>query len=112
MPLLRTRLLSPAGVLRAGLDFVLPRTILCADPTVAQVLRPRLGDEVVERIVQPLLGGVHAGSVDRLSARSTVPDVFGLAGSGRSLVLALRRRSASAPKPARPPRRWSRCAVG
>jgi protoporphyrinogen/coproporphyrinogen III oxidase len=103
LPLVRTRLLSPLGVVRAGLDFVLPRTTLPADPTVAEVLRPRLGDEVVERIVQPLLGGVHAGSVDRLSARSTVPDVVGLARSGRSLVLALRRRSASAPKPTGPP---------
>jgi len=103
LPLVRSRLLSPAGVFRAGLDFVLPTTPLPADPTVAEVLRPRLGGEVVERIVQPLLGGVHAGSVDRLSARSTVPDVVALAGSSRSLVLALRRRSASAPKPTTPP---------
>lgn len=103
LPLLRSRLLSPAGVLRAGIDFVRPRTPLGDDPTVAQVVRPRLGSEVVERIVQPLLGGVHAGSVDRLSARSTVPDVVGLARSDRSLVLALRRRSAAAPKPTGPP---------
>ncbi|HYN68445.1 MAG TPA: protoporphyrinogen oxidase [Ornithinibacter sp.] len=103
LPLLRSRLLSPAGVLRAGLDFVRPRTTLPADPTVAQIVRPRLGDQVVERIVQPLLGGVHAGSVDRLSARSTVPDVVELAGSGRSLVLALRRRRRAAPKAAAPP---------
>ncbi len=57
LPLVRSRLLSPAGVLRAGLDLVRPRTTLGADPTVAEVVRPRLGDQVVERIVQPLLGG-------------------------------------------------------
>lgn len=103
LPLVRSRLLSPAGVLRAGLDLVRPRTTLAADPTVAEVVRPRLGDQVVERIVQPLLGGVHAGSVDRLSARSTVPEVVELARSGRSLVLALRRRRRAAPRPTEPP---------
>ena len=104
-PMLRSRLLSPLGILRAGLDLVRPSTDLGPDPTVAQVLRPRLGDEVVERLVQPLLGGVHAGSVDRLSARSTVPDMLEIAGSQRSLMLGLRnrRRSAPAPAPAGPP---------
>ncbi len=104
-PMLRSRLLSPLGILRAGLDLVRPSTDFGPDPTVAQVLRPRLGDEVVERLVQPLLGGVHAGSVDRLSARSTVPDMLEIAGSQRSLMLALRRRrrSAPAPAPAGPP---------
>ena len=103
LPVLRSRLLSPVGVLRAGMDFVKPRTTLGSDPTVADVVRPRLGHEVVDRIVQPLLGGVHAGSVDRLSARSTVPDVLELACSSRSLVLALRRRRRAAPKPTAPP---------
>jgi oxygen-dependent protoporphyrinogen oxidase len=102
-PLLRSRLLSPAGMLRAGLDLVRPRTPLAADPTVAQVVGPRFGREVVDRLVQPLIGGVHAGSVDRLSARSTVPDVVELARGSRSLVLALRRRSASVPKTTGPP---------
>lgn len=102
-PMLRSRLLSPLGILRAGLDIVRPRTALGADPTVAEVLRPRLGDEVVQRLVQPLLGGVHAGSVDRLSARSTVPDVLAIAGSQRSLMLALRHRRLSTPAPTTPP---------
>ncbi len=102
-PMLRSRLLSPVGIARAGLDIVRPRTDLGADPTVAEVLRPRLGDEVVERLVQPLLGGVHAGSVDRLSARSTVPEVLAIAGSQRSLMLALRQRRRSTPAPTTPP---------
>jgi oxygen-dependent protoporphyrinogen oxidase len=53
--------------------------------------------------VQPLLGGVHAGSVDRISARSTVPDVLELARGNRSLVLGLRRRRRAAPRPTAPP---------
>ncbi|HET7762018.1 MAG TPA: protoporphyrinogen oxidase [Phycicoccus sp.] len=103
LPLVRSRLLSLAGTARAGLDLVRPRTPLGEDPTVADVLRPRFGDEVLERLVQPLLGGVHAGSVHRISARSTVPDVLEMARGSRSLVLALRRRRRSAPRPAGPP---------
>ena len=103
LPLVRSRLLSPRGVARAGLDLVRPRTALGDDPSVADVVRPRLGTEAFDRLVQPLIGGVHAGSADRLSARSTVPEVLGIARSGRSLVLSLRARRRSMPKPAGPP---------
>jgi protoporphyrinogen/coproporphyrinogen III oxidase len=91
-PLLRSRLLSPAGVFRAGLDLVLPRQRLPADTSLAELLRPRFGPELLERLVEPLVGGIHAGPVDQLSARSTVPDIDALARANRSLYLALRRR--------------------
>ena len=97
LPLLRSRLLSFTGTARAGLDLVKPRTSLPEDPSVGQLLRPRLGDEVFDRLVQPLIGGVHAGDADRLSARSAVPEVAAMARSGRSLVLTLRKRRAAAP---------------
>jgi oxygen-dependent protoporphyrinogen oxidase len=103
LPLLRSRLLSPAGVLRAGADLVRPRTPLPDDPSVADVVRPRLGSEAYDRLVQPLLGGVHAGDAARLSAASTVPEVLGIARGGRSLVLSLRSRRRSMPAPTKPP---------
>lgn len=103
LPLLRSRLLSLPGVARAGLDLVRPRTALGDDPSVADVVRPRLGGEVFDRLVQPLLGGVHAGSAERLSARSTVPEVLAIAQGGRSLVLSLRSRRRSMPTPTAPP---------
>lgn len=100
-PLIRSRLLSPAGLLRAGADLVLPRTPVPPDPTVTQLLRPRLGGQVVERLVQPLVGGVHAGSTDELSATSAVPEIAALLRERRSIYRALRtRRSAPAPGPA------------
>lgn len=97
VPLLRSRLLSAPGLARAGLDVVLPRTRLPEDPSVGEVLRPRFGAEVFDRLVEPLLGGVHAGRADHLSARSTVPDLEALARSHRSLYLALRRRRRRTP---------------
>ena len=42
----------------------------------------RLGDEVVDRLVEPLLGGVYAGQARRLSARATVPQLVSLAAAG------------------------------
>lgn len=100
LPLLRSGLLSPAGIARAALDLVLPRsTSHSDDPSVGELLRPRLGGQVFDRLVDPLLGGVHAGRADRLSARSTVPEVVALARDHRSLTLGSRARD---PRPARP----------
>jgi oxygen-dependent protoporphyrinogen oxidase len=93
LPLLTSRLLSPLGFLRVLLDLVLPagRT-LPDDPTLAEIVRPRMGSEVFDRLVDPLLGGIHAGRADELSAHSTAPDLEELARGTRSLNLALRRR--------------------
>jgi oxygen-dependent protoporphyrinogen oxidase len=92
LPLLRSRLLSPAGLARAALDLVLPRRrIVSPDPSIADLVVPRLGSQVFDRLVEPLLGGVHAGRAGELSARSTVPDIEALARNNRSLYLGLRR---------------------
>jgi len=92
IPLLKSRLLSPAGIARAALDLVLPRRHTdLKDPSIADLVAPRLGSQVFDRLVEPLLGGVHAGRAAELSARSTVPDIAALAGKNRSLYLGLRR---------------------
>jgi protoporphyrinogen/coproporphyrinogen III oxidase len=103
VPLLRSGLLSPADTLRAGFDLVLPRTRLPADPSVAELVRPRFGPGVYDRLVSPLLGGVHAGDPALLSAQSTVPEIAAIARSGRSTYLTLRRRRRAAPAPSGPP---------
>jgi oxygen-dependent protoporphyrinogen oxidase len=101
-PLVRSGLLSPAGMARAGLDLVLPRRPVGADPSVGELIRPRLGSEVFDRLVDPLLGGVHAGPADLLSARSAVPEVDALVRGSRSVSLAARRRAKAAPPAAGP----------
>ena len=92
LPLLTSGLVSPLGLARAGADLVLPRRTLPADPTIGDLLRPRLGDEVFDRLIDPMLGGVHAGRADRLSARSAVPDVMAILDGSRSVYLTMRRR--------------------
>ncbi|WP_131769953.1 protoporphyrinogen oxidase, partial [Candidatus Protofrankia californiensis] len=73
--LIRSRVLSPAGLIRAAADLVLPRTQLPADPTVGNFVGARVGRQVVERLVDPLLGGVYAGRADAMSLRATVPQL-------------------------------------
>ena len=98
LPLLRSGLMSPAGLARAALDLVLPRRHTSApDPSIADLVSPRLGSQVFDRLVEPLLGGVHAGRAAELSARSTVPDIVALARKNRSLYLGLRKMRRHAP---------------
>ncbi len=104
VPLLRSGLLRPTEVARAGLDLVLPPTRLPDDPTVADLVRPRFGAGVYDRLAAPLLGGVHAGDPALLSATSTVPEIATMARSGRSLYLTMRRRRRGALRPTGPAR--------
>jgi protoporphyrinogen/coproporphyrinogen III oxidase len=55
------------------------------DVSVGELVATRLGDEVVDRLVEPLLGGVYAGHARLLSARATVPQLVAWSG-GTSLV--------------------------
>ena len=99
VPLIRSRLLSPLGLARAAFDLVLPRSRpVSDDPSVADLVRPRLGLQVSERLVEPLLGGVHAGLASELSAGSTAPEIAALARGNRSLYLGLRRLRRGAPR--------------
>jgi len=69
----RSRILSPAGLERARQDADLAATARDGDVAVATYVGARFGAEVVDRLVEPLLGGVYAGRPDRLSFEATLP---------------------------------------
>lgn len=48
------------------------------DVSVAEFVTERLGRDVLDRLVEPLLGGVYAGHTDQLSLRATTPQVAAL----------------------------------
>ncbi len=78
--------LSAKGIARAALDTVLPATDLGErDISVGHLVDERLGREVVDRLVEPLLGGVYAGHAREISARAAVPQLVGLLDRDRSL---------------------------
>ncbi|NEY33731.1 protoporphyrinogen oxidase [Streptomyces sp. PRKS01-65] len=92
--------LSEEGLARIERDAALPRTEIGDDVAVGAYVAERLGREVVDRLVEPLLGGVYAGDAYRISMRSAVPQLFEAARAHASLteaVRALQGRTATAP---------------
>nr|WP_189181473.1 protoporphyrinogen oxidase [Microbispora rosea] len=100
--LARSGILSPGGLARVPLDQFLPPTLVTGDVSVAAYIRARMGSEVVDRLVEPLLGGVYAGRADMLSLDATMPRIAAIARTERSLLQAVRGIASSAPADAGP----------
>ncbi|WP_392542231.1 protoporphyrinogen oxidase [Oryzobacter telluris] len=63
-----------------------PTDVLEDDVSVGEYVAVRLGSAVVDRLVEPLLGGVYAGHAERLSLRATMPVLWDRATRGESLL--------------------------
>jgi protoporphyrinogen/coproporphyrinogen III oxidase len=94
--------LRPTGLLRAAAEPLLPRRRVVGDRSVADLIGERFGRQVVDTLVEPLLGGVYAGNTDRLSASATVPPVWAAAREHRSLSVGLREHRARTAGDTRP----------
>ncbi|MDN3021510.1 protoporphyrinogen oxidase [Streptomyces sp. S.PB5] len=88
--------LSEEGLARIERDADLPRTEVGDDVAVGEYVAARLGREVVDRLIEPLLGGVYAGDAYRISMRSAVPQLFQAAKTHTSLTEAVREIQAKA----------------
>ncbi|MER6468127.1 protoporphyrinogen oxidase [Streptomyces collinus] len=88
--------LSDEGLARIERDADLPRTEVGDDVAVGAYVAARLGREVVDRLVEPLLGGVYAGDAYRISLRSAVPQLYQAARAHDSLTEAVREIQARA----------------
>jgi oxygen-dependent protoporphyrinogen oxidase len=84
-----SEVVSVAGLARIPLDHVLSRTAVRGDVSVGSYVSARLGREVVDRLVEPLLGGVYAGHADELSLDATIPQLSGAVRVERSLLRAV-----------------------
>lgn len=91
-PVLRSGVMTLPGMARAGLEPAFarlrrpPAVGPGQDVAVGDFVAGRFGRQVVDRFVDPLLGGLHSGDVRRLSLRATTPSLVGAAASGRSLL--------------------------
>jgi protoporphyrinogen/coproporphyrinogen III oxidase len=81
-------ILSPAGIARAREDLQLPTTPRDGDVPVASYVGARFGQELVDRLVDPLLGGVYAGRSDELSYEATLAGLAQASRQHRSLAAA------------------------
>ncbi|MDG9717885.1 protoporphyrinogen oxidase [Streptomyces sp. DH24] len=88
--------LSDEGLARIGRDADLPRTEVGDDVAVGEYVAARLGREVVDCLVEPLLGGVYAGDAYRISMRSAVPQLYEAARTHTSLTEGVREIQAKA----------------
>ena len=88
--LARSEVLSARGLARVPLDLITPGAAVTDDVSVGELVTRRLGREVVERLVDPLLGGVYAGRADLLSLQATLPQLAAALTTSRSLVMAAR----------------------
>lgn len=68
-----------------------------ADVALGPLLRDRFGPEVVDRLVDPLLGGVYAGRADGLGLRATVPTLAAALDAGAPSLIAAADRAAGIP---------------
>lgn len=96
-PFITTGLFSLTGKMRAAADFVLPRSNAVQDQSLGHFFRRRLGDEVVENLIEPLLSGIYAGDIDQMSLMSTFPQFYEVEQKYRSLVLGMK-KATPAPK--------------
>ncbi|WP_144554829.1 protoporphyrinogen oxidase [Bacillus sp. X1(2014)] len=97
-PFLTTGLFSIPGKLRAAADFILPRSESGKDQSLGEFFRRRLGDEVVENLIEPLLSGIYAGDIDQLSLMSTFPQFYEVEQKYRSLIIGMKKSTPSQPK--------------
>ncbi|HSQ64057.1 MAG TPA: protoporphyrinogen oxidase [Polyangiaceae bacterium] len=99
-PMVTTRLFSLGGKARMGLEpFVRARDFSGdEDESVGDFVDRRLGREATERLAGPLLGGIFAGDVRRISVRAAFPQLLGLEQKHGSLVRAMRKNRRPAKK--------------
>ena len=98
-PFLRSPLLSWPGKLRMLLDLVLPRGPAVVDESIAQFVGRRMGREVVEKLAEPLLCGIHAAAPEEQSLLGTFARFRDLEQKHRSLILGSWRQRRAAPRP-------------
>jgi protoporphyrinogen/coproporphyrinogen III oxidase len=93
LPMLTSPILSVRGKLRMLMDLVLPRKSDDSDESLASFVRRRLGRETLDRLVQPLVGGIYTANPSELSLKATLPQFPAMEREHRSLILAAIRQS-------------------
>ncbi len=102
-PFVKSDIFSWPGKARMALDLFLPRRRLNgnntgneADESLAEFVRRRLGSEALERMAQPMVGGIYTADPERLSLLATMPRFLEMEREHRSLIHALRKQNSRA----------------
>jgi oxygen-dependent protoporphyrinogen oxidase len=93
LPVARSGILGAGGTIRLLVDVVAPRPDRhpsIGDRALGPLVAARLGSEVVERLVDPLVGGIHAGGVEAMSSAAILPLLLAVAPRRTGLMRAVR----------------------
>ncbi|MCK6553670.1 protoporphyrinogen oxidase [Candidatus Binatia bacterium] len=96
-PLVRSGLFTWPGKLRMALDLLLPRRPAAGDESLGSFVTRRLGREALDRVAQPLVGGIYTADPDRLSLAATMPRFLEMERTRRSLIWAMWSQARRAP---------------
>jgi oxygen-dependent protoporphyrinogen oxidase len=88
-PFVYSPLFSWSGKLRIAAEIVLPRGENNGDESLGSFVRRRFGAEALERVAQPLVGGIYASDPDQLSLSATMPRFKEMERSKRSIIRAM-----------------------
>lgn len=93
-PFITSDIFSVAGKARMAADLFLPRksTNGTTDESLASFVRRRLGVEALDRMAQPMVGGIYTADPETLSLRATLPRFLEMEREHRSLILAMLRQ--------------------
>lgn len=94
--LLTTSVFSWRGKLRMALDLVVPRRATTDDESLAQFVTRRLGREALERMAQPMVGGIYTADPQYLSMQATMPQFLEMEQQYGSLIRAMLQKQRSA----------------
>ncbi len=101
--LLGSGIFSPLGIARAALEPFVPPRRTTDDESLASFVTRRFGREVLERLAQPLIGGIYSGDPQRLSMQATLPQFLEMERRHGSLLRAMSAaRNTGAPQGAAP----------
>jgi len=87
--LLASGIFSPLGLARAAMEPLIPKRKGIGDESLASFVTRRFGREVLDRLAQPLIGGIYSGDPQRLSMRATLPQFLDLEQRYGSLLRAM-----------------------
>jgi protoporphyrinogen/coproporphyrinogen III oxidase len=93
-PFVKSGIFSPAGKVRMTLELLVPRRAANGtDESLADFVRRRFGREALERIAQPMVGGIYTADPEKLSLRATMPRFLEMEREHGSLIRALRKQN-------------------
>lgn len=95
-PVLTSPIFSWWGKLRMGWEYFLPAKLDVDDESLASFVRRRFGQEVLERLVQPLVGGIYTSDPEKLSLKATLPRFLEMERKYGSLIRASRQMAKTA----------------